>query len=178
MLFRSVPSHDTQLEVSRRLPSLKTLTDQISESIANIITNLQYHDIIRQKIEHVQSSHRGLLQNLTDFDPSNEAQHIDYLSRIRDLANIQAALLVRANKEYQRAIELITEKFRSISEDMANISMLCTELTQAQFNQDEIHFSDLCQKLDSILEPLKSVPVIELSLINELKEITDYTTKT
>ena len=169
---------DKQQEVSRRLPSLKTLTDQISESIANIITNLQYHDIIRQKIEHVQSSHRGLLQNLTDFDPSNEAQHIDYLSRIRDLANIQAALLVRANKEYQRAIELITEKFRSISEDMANISMLCKELTQSQFNQDEIHFSDLCQKLDSILEPLKSVPVIELSLINELKEITDYTTKT
>ena len=169
---------DKQQEVSRRLPSLKTLTDQISESIANIITNLQYHDIIRQKIEHVQSSHRGLLQNLTDFDPSNEAQHIDYLSRIRDLANIQAALLVRANKEYQRAIELITEKFRSISEDMANISMLCKKLTQSQFNQDEIHFSDLCQKLDSILEPLKSVPVIELSLINELKEITDYTTKT
>lgn len=169
---------DKQQEVSRRLPSLKTLTDQISESIANIITNLQYHDIIRQKIEHVQSSHRGLLQNLTDFDPSNEAQHIDYLSRIRDLANIQAALLVRANKEYQRAIELITEKFRSISEDMANISMLCKELTQSQFNQDEIHFSDLCQKLDSILEPLKSVPVIEQALINELKEITDYTTKT
>ncbi|MGE0078074.1 MAG: hypothetical protein AB7S48_09460 [Bacteroidales bacterium] len=169
---------DKQQEVSRRLPSLKSITDQISESIANIITNLQYHDIIRQKIEHVQSSHRGLLQNLTEFDSSNEAQHLDYLSRIRDLANIQAALLVRANKEYQRAIELITEKFRAISDDMSNISMLCKELTQSQFNQEEIHFSDLSQKLDSILAPLRSVPIIEKSLFCELKDIVDATTNT
>ncbi|HPI46365.1 MAG TPA: hypothetical protein PLH91_14105, partial [Tenuifilaceae bacterium] len=152
---------DKQQEVTRRLPSLKTITDQISESIANIITNLQYHDIIRQKIEHVQTSHRSLLQNLADFDPDNESQHLDYLSRIRDLANIQAALLVRANKEYQRAIELITEKFRSVSEDMINISNLCKELTQSQFNQEDVHLTDLSQKLDSILAPLRSVPIIE-----------------
>jgi len=162
---------DKQQEVSRRLPTLKKITTEISESIANIITNLQYHDIIRQKIEHVQTSHRGLLQNLSEFDPSNEGQHLDYLSRIRDLANIQSALLVRANKEYQRAIELITEKFRSISEDMSNISILCKELTQSQFNQEEIHFADLSQKLDSILAPLKSVPLIEKTLTNELNEI-------
>lgn len=162
---------DKQQEVTRRLPSLKTITDQISESIANIITNLQYHDIIRQKIEHVQTSHRSLLQNLADFDPNNESQHLDYLSRIRDLANIQAALLVRANKEYQRAIELITEKFRSVSEDMASISNLCKDLTQSQFNQEDVHLTDLSQKLDSILAPLRSIPVIEKSLMSEFCEI-------
>ncbi|BDX39361.1 hypothetical protein CYCD_27160 [Tenuifilaceae bacterium CYCD] len=168
---------DKQQEVSRRLPTLKKITTEISESIANIITNLQYHDIIRQKIEHVQTSHRGLLQNLADFDPSNEGQHLDYLSRIRDLANIQSALLVRANKEYQRAIELITEKFRSISEDMSNISILCKELTQSQFNQEEIHFADLSQKLDSILAPLKSVPLIEKTFANELSEMVASTSQ-
>lgn len=169
---------DKQQEVTRRLPSLKTITDQISESIANIITNLQYHDIIRQKIEHVQTSHRSLLQNLADFDPNNEGQHLDYLSRIRDLANIQAALLVRANKEYQRAIELITEKFRSVSEDMTNISNLCKELTQSQFNQEDVHLTDLSQKLDSILAPLRSVPVIEKSLMAEFCEIVATINKT
>lgn len=169
---------DKQQEVTRRLPSLKTITDQISESIANIITNLQYHDIIRQKIEHVQTSHRSLLQNLADFDPDNESQHLDYLSRIRDLANIQAALLVRANKEYQRAIELITEKFRSVSEDMINISNLCKELTQSQFNQEDVHLTDLSQKLDSILAPLRSVPVIEKSLMAEFCEIVCTINKT
>ncbi|HOZ13775.1 MAG TPA: hypothetical protein PK784_03215 [Tenuifilaceae bacterium] len=169
---------DKQQEVTRRLPSLKTITDQISESIANIITNLQYHDIIRQKIEHVQTSHRSLLQNLADFDPDNESQHLDYLSRIRDLANIQAALLVRANKEYQRAIELITEKFRSVSEDMINISNLCKELTQSQFNQEDVHLTDLSQKLDSILAPLRSVPIIEKSLMAEFCEIVGTINKT
>lgn len=169
---------DKQQEVTRRLPSLKTITDQISESIANIITNLQYHDIIRQKIEHVQISHRSLLQNLSDFDPNNESQHLDYLSRIRDLANIQAALLVRANKEYQRAIELITDKFRSVSEDMINITNLCKELTQSQFNQEDVHLTDLSQKLDSILAPLRSVPVIEKSLMAEFCEIVGTINKT
>ncbi len=169
---------DKQQEVSRRLPSLKTLTEQISESIANIITNLQYHDIIRQKIEHVQTSHRTLLQNLSDFDINNESQHLDYLSKIRDLANIQAALLVRANKEYQRAIELITEKFRAISDDMSNISNLCKDLTQSQFNQEDIHLSDLSQKLDSILVPLSGVPVIEKTLLAELTNVIESVSKT
>lgn len=169
---------DKQQEVSRRLPSLKTLTEQISESIANIITNLQYHDIIRQKIEHVQTSHRTLLQNLSDFDINNENQHLDYLSKIRDLANIQAALLVRANKEYQRAIELITEKFRAISDDMSNISNLCKDLTQSQFNQEDIHLSDLSQKLDSILVPLSGVPVIEKTLLAELTNVIESVSKT
>jgi len=169
---------DKQQEVSRRLPSLKVLTEQISESIANIITNLQYHDIIRQKIEHVQTSHRTLLQNLSDFDINNESQHLDYLSKIRDLANIQAALLVRANKEYQRAIELITEKFRAISDDMSNISNLCKDLTQSQFNQEDIHLSDLSQKLDSILVPLSGVPVIEKTLLAELTNVIESVSKT
>ncbi|KAB2872222.1 MAG: hypothetical protein F9K37_01000 [Bacteroidales bacterium] len=169
---------DKQQEVSRRLPSLKALTEQISESIANIITNLQYHDIIRQKIEHVQTSHRTLLQNLSDFDINNESQHLDYLSKIRDLANIQAALLVRANKEYQRAIELITEKFRAISDDMSNISNLCKDLTQSQFNQEDIHLSDLSQKLDSILVPLSGVPVIEKTLLAELTNVIESVSKT
>lgn len=169
---------DKQQEVSRRLPSLKALTEQISGSIANIITNLQYHDIIRQKIEHVQTSHRTLLQNLSDFDINNESQHLDYLSKIRDLANIQAALLVRANKEYQRAIELITEKFRAISDDMSNISNLCKDLTQSQFNQEDIHLSDLSQKLDSILVPLSGVPVIEKTLLAELTNVIESVSKT
>ncbi|MCB8963938.1 MAG: hypothetical protein H6536_02720 [Bacteroidales bacterium] len=169
---------DKQQEVSLRMPNLKSITERISESIANIITNLQYHDIIRQKIEHVQTSHRALLQNLSDFDPLNEGQHIDYLSRIRDLANIQAALLVRANKEYQRAIESITDKFRSINDDMSSISQLCKELSQSQFNQELIHYTDLSHKLDSIIAPLQSIPLVEHSLMGELKVVVDSTSST
>jgi uncharacterized coiled-coil DUF342 family protein len=61
---------------------------------------------------------------------------------------------------------------------MSNISMLCKELTQSQFNQEEIHLTDLSQKLDSILAPLRSVPIIEKTLISELKEIVNSATHT
>jgi hypothetical protein len=41
-------------EASLFFNSLKEQTDKNSANIASIITNLQYHDIIRQKIEHIQ----------------------------------------------------------------------------------------------------------------------------
>lgn len=140
-------------EVTRQIPEFKNQTTSSSSSIADIITNLQYHDIIRQKMEHVHSNHKKLLDELEaidkEVDDNSLSKNQKLLLRIRDLANLQSAQLVYANKEYQQAIEIITNKFIAIGNDMTTISKMCNEINLSQGNSEELHLQQLVEKLQS-----------------------------
>ncbi|MFW5657948.1 MAG: hypothetical protein ACOCYF_00715 [Bacteroidota bacterium] len=121
-------------ESLEKLPALKEKTDFSSKSLANIITNLQYQDIIRQKIEHIQKTHEEIIKDLSTMvdDDKNEVNihtKVKIFLKIRDIAGLQAAQLLHANKEYQTAIETITEKFRLIGETMARVSQICLDIS-------------------------------------------------
>ncbi|MDD3688317.1 MAG: hypothetical protein PHE56_16355, partial [Bacteroidales bacterium] len=140
-------------EVARQIPELTQKTENSSKSIADIITNLQYHDIIRQKMEHVQATHKKLLDDLeaTANEKSEEdlAKQQNLLIRIRDIANLQSAQLVYANKEYQQAVEVITDKFLAISSDMTTIASMCQGINASQDNSDELYLSSLIDKMQN-----------------------------
>jgi hypothetical protein len=136
-------------EISRQIPELTSKTKNSYKSIANIITNLQYHDIIRQKIEHIQKTQKNVLVDLEIASDANDFENI--LIRTRDIANLQSAQLIHANKEYQQAIEIITQKFITISDDMSNISKICKEINASQENSDELDLQGLLDKFkDSV----------------------------
>jgi len=101
-----------------KIPELKDKQENHSESIGKIITNLQYSDIIRQKIEHIQDAHRDMiakLNNLKGVDNELFSENFDkHMIQIRDISDLQTAQLVRTNKEYQNAVEVITSKFVEI----------------------------------------------------------------
>jgi len=99
-------------------------TKTINASYCEIITNLQYQDIIRQKIEHIQLSHIELINELNQLRDT-EVFH-QTLCKIRDISGIQSAQLLHANKQYQMAVEVILNNFFELSEGTANI----TELSQ------------------------------------------------
>ncbi len=116
-----------------KIPELKRKKEIYSESISHIITNLQYSDIIRQKIEHIQEAHRDMIQklkNLQSLDGNKDANNIGLLMfQIKDIADLQIAQLVRTNKEYQNAVEIISTKFINIGRDINNLT------------KDTMHFS-------------------------------------
>jgi hypothetical protein len=89
-----------------------------SISSSEIITNLQFQDIVRQKIEHVQFVHEELLKQLQDFYHTQKKGlknkfelNLEIILQIRNIGSLQAAQLVHANSEYQKAVKNITEKF-------------------------------------------------------------------
>ncbi|GEM_PF-1385554 len=129
------------------LPKLEEQNGILRSSIDSIITNLQYHDIIRQKIEHVQISHKELLKSMANEEESMEQA---YLNRVGELVNIQSALLVRANKEYQKAIEQIIDKFKAIKVVTANIITHCKELKKVQKQGEEFGVSEVIPKLTDV----------------------------
>lgn len=117
-----------------RIPQITSKTDSCSKSIAGIITNLQYQDIIRQKMEHIQSAHQDLMEELEalkDKEDSESDYWIQMLIQIRDISALQSAQLVATNREYQVAIETIAKHFRNIAQDMETVATLCQDSLRA-----------------------------------------------
>ncbi|MBQ1884585.1 MAG: hypothetical protein II165_06150, partial [Bacteroidales bacterium] len=57
-----------QAVAAQKLPELTKRTQNYFDSVNKIITNLQYHDIIRQKMEHVQATHKNIIKELAAMD--------------------------------------------------------------------------------------------------------------
>jgi hypothetical protein len=163
-------------EVARQIPELTLKTENSSKSIADIITNLQYHDIIRQKMEHVQATHKKLLGDLESTASAEGEDSLEknqkLLIRIRDIANLQSAQLVFANKEYQQAIEAITNKFLAISGDMTNIATMCKDINISQANSDELYLQHLIDKMQNSSQVLNKFMDASQSFHEHIEDLT------
>jgi hypothetical protein len=140
-------------EAVKKIPVLTEKTENSSSSIAKIITSLQYHDIIRQKIEHIQITQKEILHELMQLDGNSSEKsklHIQAKTfmKIRDIAGLQAAQLLHANKEYQMAIENITNRFVEIGDNTATISTLCMELSIYSEGSEGTLFDEIRKNLE------------------------------
>jgi hypothetical protein len=140
-------------EAQQMLPKLQESTDTTASNIGKIITNLQYHDIIRQKIEHIQQTHKEILKELNTIstdshDEISQQMQLKCFLQIRDIAGLQAAQLIHANKEYQKAIEVISEKFLQVGNEMTGISEMCHKFVTNVNNASQSHFKDITDKIE------------------------------
>lgn len=96
------------------------------ENLNMVITNLQYHDIIRQKIEHIQITHRNILQELNSLEKGKKIieKGLEYLKQIPGITEIQAGQLLLSNKEYQNAIENSSNKLIDSSKTLDELIAL------------------------------------------------------
>ena len=125
-------------------------TRSSSASISNIITNLQYHDIIRQKIDHIKDTHLEILNELKTLEPTIENKN-EMFKRIGDITIIQGAQLIHANKEYQDAIEGISRMFLQVKEDSSKIALLCQNLHEQNNNEETYHLKELIKNLRQLV---------------------------
>ena len=141
-------------EATALFPALKELTDKNAANIAVIITNLQYHDIIMQKIEHIHRTHKDItadLKNYNDKDQSLTLLHnkAKTFLKIRDVAGLQTAQLIHANKQYQMAIEEISLNLEDIGNEMISISCMCENLVGKLSQTKEFYLNNIVENLNS-----------------------------
>jgi hypothetical protein len=106
-----------------RIPELKRTQIRYTDNVSHIITNLQYSDIIRQKIEHISEAHHDMIDKLKNIKSDAPTQiQTQYMLQIKDIADLQVAQLIRTNGEYQRAVQTISEKFVEISDDVFSLT--------------------------------------------------------
>ena len=144
-----------QRESDENLPELRAKSDTCAKSIADVITSLQYQDIIRQKMEHIQQAHIKLLENLRKTDVlATEDAWTSVLVQVRDISALQAAQLLATNKEYQAAIEAIAFHFRSIAKEMSAVASICRNTMSEDEHIRRTAISDLADRFkrtDSLL---------------------------
>jgi len=124
------------------IPKIRRKTDKSANSISDIVKKLQYQDIIKQKMEHIQDTHKDLINELNKFeDAPNDEKHLNekakFFLRIRDIAGLQAAQLIHANKEYQSALGIIVNNFMSVGDNMKVISEMCGKVKNED-SEDEL----------------------------------------
>jgi len=124
---------DVHAQVSSKIPLLTQRSANYFDNIHKIITNIQYHDIIRQRMEHIQKAHHDIIEQLKELEQSdneefNKSELEICFVKISDIAGLQIAQLLHINKQYQNAIKNITTQFFEISEDMNSISHLSSQL--------------------------------------------------
>lgn len=178
-------------EAYRQIPELSSkIIDNIGNS-HKIIIELQYHDIIRQKIEHVQETHDQIIRQLTQFKMNQDAETdevIKYLEQVGDIVRIQASQLLQANKEYETAIDIISEELLSFSDNMTGIINLCSRLSYnkdilPQCGMDEMvktneHFIKKLPEINKILAENYNVIESELNqLCEDFKHIPEFINK-
>jgi hypothetical protein len=160
-------------EASALFPALKKLTDKNSSNIAKIITNLQYHDIIQQKIEHIQRTHKDIINDLQTFkkDEQNFAllhNKAKTFLKIKDISGLQAAQLIHANRQYQMAIEEIGVNLEAIGNEMIAISSLCENLVGKSTQTKDYYLNNILESLNKALSYNNTLA----DFINNIKRLT------
>jgi hypothetical protein len=126
------------------------LISKKSVSSSEIITNLQFQDIIRQKIEHVQHAHESLLEQLHDFYNNKKTilkqrpeVTLEIILQIRNIGSLQAAQLVHANSEYQKAIDTITSKFGDLDSILTETRQILGKFLPYSDSMKEYLYKDI-----------------------------------
>jgi len=166
-----------QTEAARKMPELTKRTQSYFDSVNKIIMNLQYHDIIRQKMEHVQETHKNIIKELSAMDLKTDSdgkiglsEQAQQFLQIRDIAGVQVAQLINTNKEYQKAFAVIMRKFWDISEDMSVISQLSTEFVGDNDITDS-YYKDVQDRLRGTTTVLKRLISANEDFGNEIDVI-------
>ena len=97
-----------------------------NKNVDTIITKLQYQDIIRQRIEHIQETHKEMISDLTELTNLNQKKD-DYQKiffQIKDIVGLQSAHLIQINQEFQKAIEKISETLKDYNSNISTLSKI------------------------------------------------------
>jgi len=142
-------------DASIQMPRLTKKSQDYFDNVSRIITNLQFHDIIRQKMEHVQHTHKEIIDELNSFSFDDDStllnDHTAKFLQIRDIAGVQVAQLIHTNQEYQDAIEKITVNFLEIGDDMKAVSEICSSFSG--YNKKGVsHFKEIEINLEKSVE--------------------------
>jgi methyl-accepting chemotaxis protein len=97
-------------------------SNNVSNSINDIVISLQSHDITRQKLEHVLEALNKFIEvqeNSDNSDSKNNSQ-ID-LSMVHDVCELQALHLKNSKEEFVSAVVDIISNLRNVEENIGSI---------------------------------------------------------
>jgi len=144
-------------DIVSQVMALRSKTSNSTEHVSKIITKLQFHDIIRQKIEHIQSIQKSMIEEIERISQDKELIFQKSIAlQIKDMAELQTAQLTHTNKEYQNAIEVIIAQFMDIRENMSFVRKTGIQISTDE-ELDKTPFSEVEKELFDSVTTLKKL---------------------
>ncbi len=143
-------------------------TKSITQSIADVVVAVQFHDITRQQIEHIEEAFVHLADRIereTDNEQLNE--------NIYDICEIQAEQLNHSADKFGEAVQDIIEKLNYIAQDFNEINNESEKLYLTSHNGGKTQLETVCIKLMEISEALSKNSLIEEHLNKSINTAVD-----
>ena len=135
-IFKKISS-DSYLPESF-VSDLNSRTQKCFAYMGEVITNIQYHDIIRQKMEHIQTSQNKLINEIKSINKSeqNTDDQLQLIVKIPEITDIQVAQLLYTNKDYQTSIEKITNQLIEVGNEMKALHSIYSSIHENAYKFD------------------------------------------
>lgn len=103
--------------------TVSTYSETLTQNINEIVVSIQFHDIIRQQLEHVEEAFNALETELKlqDNQIDDTSHHTEVLVTILEVGKIQSAQLKHSRDEFFRACQ-------EIISNMANVNNVVSKL--------------------------------------------------
>jgi methyl-accepting chemotaxis protein len=150
-------------------------SDNITISISRIITSLQSHDIIRQKMEHASEAMINLSDDLKKDEVSEDESDISNgnISLIHDVCELQIIQLNNAVDEFTSAVLNIITNLIGVNENVRSIHSQTTSLLGENSIFSDGSLNSIKGELTGILSGLVKSREISNELAYSIKSIVD-----
>jgi methyl-accepting chemotaxis protein len=127
-------------------------TRKIASSIAQIVMSLQFHDITRQQIEHVQEVLRTIAGTITE-DTHSGAEKASF---VKEVCGLQAAQLAQSRDDLTRAMLAIITNLHSISRSVGDILKDAWDAALASESSGSTFMEDIDQGISSVIRSMRN----------------------
>ncbi|HPN37441.1 MAG TPA: methyl-accepting chemotaxis protein [Melioribacteraceae bacterium] len=132
-------------------------TKSITSNIGDVVVAIQFHDITRQQIEHINEAFNHLLEEIKLEDEDTKLNETIY-----DICEIQAEQLNHTADKFGEAVQDIIEKLNLIAKDFDSIFIDSEKLYINSHSNGKTQLESVCSKLMGISEALgKNVQIEE-----------------
>ncbi|MBE0500119.1 MAG: methyl-accepting chemotaxis protein [Desulfuromonadales bacterium] len=135
--------------------SLTKSSAAVTQSIAEIVSSIQFHDITRQQIEHVTESIEAFGQAISKNFRSGELADRESLEReIADGCRLQSEQLGNSGNELSAAVWRIIESLHSLSANVKNLASDTRELSGDTARGENNFFAAIESAIESVVTVL------------------------
>ncbi len=125
---------------------------EVSSSISEVVTSMQFHDIVRQQIEHVQTALDELRIRIATALDGQSAMRVgqDLVVETGDICELQSAQLRQASDDIRIAVSSIIENLSSIAIKESHTSAKTRDMAGVADQAGSSFFSEMEHGLERV----------------------------
>lgn len=161
------------LSSADKVESLSRRADDISSSIGEIVSSIQFHDITRQQVEHVRIALRDLAGELEKRpDDSSTEDRLILAGAVAEVCGLQSAQLLHARKELNGAVHSIIDSLQGLSISVTGMAKEARQAAGMAEGSGNTFFAELRTAIDTVASTLGEEADAKLQLMSAVDIVT------